>query len=57
MTQRIEWQYNGVAPWREIVNWCCDTFGRTRDAGWSCNWDTFYFNDERDYAIFLLRWT
>lgn len=54
MTERIEWQYTGVAPWQEIFNWCYDTFGSGRE--WSCNWETFYFDNERDYTCFLLRW-
>jgi hypothetical protein len=57
MKNRIEWQYNGVAPWKDIVDWCYATFGRMRDAGWSCNWETFYFDNEQVYTLFLLKWT
>ena len=45
------WQYNGVAPWFEIAQWCADNLEHTK-----CTWETVYFYDEREYLLFLLRW-
>ena len=49
------WQYNGVAPFEEIVWWCRRTFGSY--AGWMWQHETFHFVHEQDYLIFLLRWS
>jgi hypothetical protein len=47
------WQYNGAAPFIDILQWCFDTF---ESANWSSNWDTISFDNEKDYAWFMLRW-
>jgi hypothetical protein len=46
------WQYNGVAPWLQIVDWCVENTKQTYS---SC--ETIYFPDEREYTLFLLRWS
>lgn len=48
----MRWQYNGAAPWDEIIEWCYANL----DGKWSANWDTISFRSEKDYAWFLLRW-
>lgn len=51
----LSWQYNGVAPWTEIVSWCYNTLNTH---GWQTNsFETIYFYNEQDYTTFLLRWT
>ena len=54
------WQYNGVAPWQEIVVWCMDNLyhGGHYEPNWfTNNRETIYFTDEKEYAWFLLRWS
>ena len=54
------WQYNGVAPWHEIVVWCIENFyhGSESNSSWGTNnSDTFYFKDPKEYTLFLLRWS
>ena len=46
------WQYNGVAPWYEIVKWC-DTNLKTC---WNNGYEIIHFGDKGEYAWFLLRW-
>jgi hypothetical protein len=55
MTAPRRWQYNGVAPFNDIVAWCGKHFGG--NATWSYLNETIYFRDEREYTLFLLRWT
>lgn len=49
--------------WNEIVDWCYDTFGIQGDAWdnklglWYFNNSTFWFRNEDDRTIFVLRWT
>lgn len=54
-----QWQYNGRAPWSEIVHWCYLNFyhGGYYEPKWHVVYPTFYFRDEREYTLFLLRWT
>jgi len=49
---KYQWQYNGVAPWKTIINWCNDHIPD------SCTnrSETIYFSTARDYTLFLLRW-
>jgi hypothetical protein len=49
------WQYNGAAPFNEIVSWCFQHFGSK--VTWSYLNETIYFKDEREYTLFLLRWS
>ena len=46
------WQYNGAAPFEEVLLWCEDHFGYD----WIWNFETIYFKHERDRTAFLLRW-
>lgn len=49
------WQYNGAAPFNDIVAWCGKHLGS--NATWSYLNETIYFKDEREYTLFLLRWS
>ena len=54
------WQYNGVAPWLDIINWCMDNLyhGGHYEPNWYTNHhETIYFKDKKEYAWFLLRWS
>lgn len=54
------WQYNGVAPWHEIVEWCIKHLyhGGNYEPNWYTNQtDTFYFTDPKEYTMFVLRWS
>lgn len=54
----IQWQYNGVAEWWRIIQWCEDTFGPDgEDKTWRWSYDTIYFKTDKEYTLFILRWT
>lgn len=46
------WQFNGAAPFEEIMLWCEDHFGND----WLWHYETIYFKNERDLSVFLMRW-
>jgi len=46
------WQYNGVVPFNQVLNWC----DQHNIVIWN-EWETLYFTNEQDYLLFLLRWT
>jgi len=46
------WQYNGVAPFDNVLQWCELHFGNN----WIWDWETIYFKREEDKTVFLLRW-
>lgn len=46
------WQYNGVAPFDDVLDWCEEHFGN--DFVW--NFETIYFKHDRDRTAFMLRW-
>ena len=48
----LTWQYNGVAPWNEIIAWC----GEHIESAWSFQFETIFFYTEEDMTMFLLRW-
>ena len=58
------WQYNGLAPWEDIIEWCSTTFGNgvqcslwNEDMVWYTNgFETIYFKDKEDLVLFVLRW-
>jgi len=46
------WQYNGVAPAKDILSWCEQNIA----GGYHYNqWETIFFTPEA-YTLFLLRW-
>ena len=53
MTQR-QWQYNGVAPMREILDWCHQYLDQS---SWHYpGWETLVFRDDCAWMMFALRW-
>ena len=50
----VEWQYNGVAPFKYILSWCHETFAPN---SWEYNkFETITFYCESDWVMFKLRW-
>ena len=47
------WQYNGAAPFEELLDWCEQHFGDD----WIWNFETIYFKHEKDLVFFKLRWS
>ena len=47
------WQYTGVAPFDDVLDWCERTFGN--DFLW--NHETIYFKTDQDKMLFALRWS
>jgi len=41
----------------EAQRWCTDQFGEMNSERWGYFIDGFNFNDEKDYTLFLLRWS
>ena len=55
-----QWQYNGRAPWSEIVHWCYKNLSRGGhyEPNWHTNrYETIWFTDPKEYTLFLLRWS
>lgn len=55
----LSWQYNGRAPWLEILTWCMENLyhgGHYEPNWWPNSYDTIYFTDPKEYTLFLLRW-
>lgn len=48
----LTWQYNGVAPWDELIDWCKAHI----ENAWSFQFETIFFYTEADLTMFLLRW-
>lgn len=53
MKPAASWQYNGIASWTSIVDWCWGTFGAENVLA---KWDTIHFYNHEDYTLFLLKW-
>ena len=55
--------WGGIETWDRMVEWMVETFGPTpKDGVWtpSCRWYVnnakFWFRNEQDMMLFLLRW-
>ena len=46
------WQYNGAAPFDDVLDWCEETLGD--NFVWS--YETIFFKHEKDRTAFMLRW-
>jgi len=56
--------WSDVTPWHDMVAWCVKTYGPTpRDgvwtpgARWYVNNTKFWFKNQEDQMIFMLRWS
>jgi hypothetical protein len=45
--------------WAEMIEWCRKNLyhGGYYEPNWSAVYPSFYFTDEREYTLFLLRWS
>ena len=55
--------WGGIDTWHKMVEWCVDVFGPTsKDGVWTpgCRWYTnnakFWFRNEVDRTVFVLKW-
>jgi hypothetical protein len=48
--ERVTWNQN------ENKEWCIETYGDDPER-WYCRGSCFYFRDERDRTMFILRWS
>ena len=48
-----------LEQWREMVTWCGENLyhGGYYEPMWHVVYPSFYFRDEREYTLFLLRWS
>jgi hypothetical protein len=50
--------HNEFGQWADMVQWCIDTLNAEQhDTTWWISYPSFYFRDEREYTLFLLRWS
>jgi hypothetical protein len=53
-------RFDGVSDqqWSAMIDWCMDNLyhGGHYEPKWTFVWPSFYFHDEREYTMFLLRW-
>ena len=59
----LEWRQSNSDIWNSMVEWCVNTFGPTSKNGvwelggrWYVNNTRFWFRDEQDQLLFVLRW-
>jgi len=60
-----EYSFSDTATtWRDVMDWCNKTFGTqpqdgiwTPGARWYTNNSKFWFRDEQDLTVFMLRWS
>ena len=45
--------------WDEMIAWCRNNLyhGGYYEPNWSVEYPSFYFRDEKEYTLFLLRWS
>jgi hypothetical protein len=45
--------------WAEMIEWCQNNLyhGGHYEPRWSAQYPSFYFYDEQEYTLFLLRWS
>lgn len=58
------WVYEHQRHWDSMISWMVETFGPTAHDGvwtpnqrWYANNAKFWFRDEKDLLVFLLRWS
>lgn len=57
------WQYNGVAPFRDIVKWCEETFGpansvfASSEYVWSLHKQEGLYLNDAALVVFTMRWS
>lgn len=51
--------FDNNAQWARMIEWCQENLyhGGYYEPNWMAQYPTFYFDDEREYTAFLLRWS
>jgi hypothetical protein len=51
--------YPSFEKFKEMEQWCYENLyhGGHYEPNWSVSYPDFYFRDEREYTLFLLRWS
>lgn len=49
---RLVWEYEGGPPFEDILDWC-----RQNIEAWRYGHQSIYFYTEKDFTMFLLRWS
>jgi hypothetical protein len=59
-----DWVYGHHKKWDDMIGWMIETFGPTSGDGvftpsqrWYVNNAKFWFREEKDLLVFLLRWS
>ena len=55
--------WGGIDTWRNMLEWCVETFGASTEMGvwepgarWYANNAKFWFRNETDRTVFVLKW-
>ncbi len=51
--------FNNDAQWARMLEWCQENLyhGGHYEPNWHAQFPSFYFRDEKEYTMFLLRWS
>jgi len=51
--------FSNNAQWARMLQWCFDNLyhGGHYEPNWTAQYPSFYFWDEKEYTLFLLRWS
>lgn len=51
--------FSNDAQWARMLEWCEANLyhGGHYEPNWRAQYPTFYFTDEKEYTLFLLRWS
>lgn len=50
-----EYQYDGRAPYQDILDWCRESFGN--ENVWHNNFETIWISGDAAATLFRLRWS
>ncbi len=51
--------FSNDAQWARMLEWCQENLyrGGHYEPNWRAQYPSFYFTDEKEYTLFLLRWS
>lgn len=49
----FKWQYDGIVPYGEIIEWC---YNHIPNDWWTNGSITVYFGSQASYTMFIMRW-
>lgn len=63
-TWDVTYDWDSIRPWHDMVAWCVNIFGPTPKDGvwtpgarWYVNNTKFWFRNQEDQMMFMLRWS